>query len=68
MKVSSIKKVNTGTKSFSLIDPKIWNSLTNDLKSARTLSSFKTQIKDFDIRNCPCSICKTYISGVGYLD
>ena len=68
MKVPSIKKVNTGTETFSFIGPKIWNSLTDDLKSTKSLSSFKSKIKDFDIKNCPCSICKTYIPGVGYLD
>ena len=68
MKVPSIKKVNTGTETFSFIGPKIWNSLTDDLKSTKSLSSFKSKIKDFDIKNCPCSICKTYIPGVGYLE
>ena len=68
MKVPSIKKVNTGTETFSFVGQKIWNSLTDDLKSAKTLSSFKSKIKDFNIKNCLHSICKTYIPGVGYLD
>ena len=53
MKVPSIKKVNTDTETFSFIGPKIWNSLTDDLNSAKTLSFFKSKIKDFDIKNCP---------------
>ena len=64
----SVKKVNTGAEAFFLIGSKIWNSLEDDLKIAKTLSIFKTQIKNFDIRNCPCSICKTGIAGVGCLD
>ena len=68
MKVSSIKKVNTGTETLFFIDPKILNSLIDDLTSAKTLSSFKIQINDFDIRNCPSSICKIYIPGVDYLN
>ena len=68
MKVLSIKKVNTGTEIFSFIGPKIWNSLTDDLISEKSLPSFKSKIKDFDIKNCPCSICKTYIPGAGYFD
>ena len=60
MKVPSIKKVNAGTETLSFIGPKIWNSLTDDLKSAKTISSFKSQLKDFDNRNCPSSIRDLY--------
>ena len=67
MKVPSIKKVDTGTETFSIIGPKILSSLTDDLKSVKSLSSFQCKVKDFDIRTCPCSIFKTYIPGVGYL-
>ena len=68
MKVPAIKKVNTGNETFSFISLKIRNSLTNDLNSAKTLSSFKSQIKDFEIRNCLCSVCETYVPGADYFD
>ena len=53
MKVISIKKVNTGTETFSFIGPKIWNSLPDDLKSAKTLSSLKSKVNDFGIKKSP---------------
>ena len=50
VKVPSIKK---GTKIFSLIGLKIWKSLTDGLKSAKTLSSLKSKINDFGIKKSP---------------
>ena len=49
MKVPSIKKLNAGTETLSFIGQKIWNSLTDDLKSAKYLSSFQSKIKEFDL-------------------
>ena len=57
-----------GIETFSFIGPKIWNSLSEDLKNTKSLLSFKSKSKDWKFTNCPCSICRTYVAGVGYLD
>ena len=66
--VPKVYKVKTGTESFSNVGPILWNSLPEDVKNADTLASFKSKVKELTFDNCPCSICKTYIQGVGYLD
>ena len=66
--VPKVYKVKTGTESFSNVGPILWNSLPEDVKNADTLVSFKSKVKELTFDNCPCSICKTYIQGVGYLD
>ena len=66
--VPKVYKVKTGTESLSNIGPILLNSLPEDVKNADTLASFKSKVKELTFDNCPCSICKTYIQGVGYLD
>ena len=68
MSVPKVNKVKTGIETFSFIGPKIWNSLSEELKNTKSLVSFKSKLKDWKFTNCPCSICRTYIAGVGYTD
>ena len=68
MSVPKVNKVKTGIETFSFIGPKIWNSLSEELKNTKSLVSFKSKLKDWKFTNCPCSICRTYIAGVGYID
>ena len=63
-----IPHVHTGIESFSYIGPKLWNSLPEDVKKSNTLESFKSKLKELTITECPCSMCRTYIKGVGYFD
>jgi hypothetical protein len=57
-----------GIETFSFIGPKIWTSLSEELKNTKSLVSFKSKLKDWKFTNCPCSICRTYVAGVGYID
>ena len=66
--VPKVYKVKTGTESFPNIGPMLWNSLPEGVKKSEILASFKSKVKELTFDNCPCSICKTYIQGVGYLD
>ena len=38
------------------------------IKNIESLEKFKVEIKKWTPNVCPCRLCKTYISGVGYLD
>ena len=40
------RKRNAGQKCLSCLGPKIWNSLSSDLKSTNSVNSFKHKIKD----------------------
>ena len=44
-----------------------YGSLFHTLSSRLILSGFKKAIKEWKPSNCPCRLCKTYISQVGFL-
>ena len=45
----------------------IWNSLLIEIREYHSISSFATKIKQRKPIACPCTICKSYISRVGYI-
>ena len=65
--VPKAKSVFNGEETVSVLGPKIWNSLPDEIKEKRSLLSFKTAIKKLDLNFCPCRLCKKYISGVGFI-
>ena len=40
-----LQKTNTGKKSLSFLEPKIWSKISHSIKNVRTLSSFMHAIK-----------------------
>ena len=46
MSVPKVNKVKTGIETFSFIGPKIWNSLSEELKNTKSLVSFKSKSED----------------------
>ena len=46
-----IRKSSAGQKCLSYMGPKIWNSLSSDLKSTNSVNSFKHKIKDNFFQN-----------------
>ena len=68
-RVPKVHKVKSGIDTVSFTGPKIWNSLPEKTKNSKTIDSFKKNLKELDLtRECPCSICKTFIPGVGYMN
>ena len=63
----TIHSVNYGRESASYLGPKIWELIPSEIKNTNSLNSFKERIKTWKPSNCPCRICKTYISGLGFL-
>ena len=43
-----------------------WNLLPGNLKSSPSLTLFKNEIKLWQGFNCPCNICKSYVTNLGY--
>ena len=62
-----VNSVRHGTESVSFLAPKIWDILPKEIKDSRTLNAFKTKIKKWVPRECPCRICKTYVPQVGFI-
>ena len=59
--------VHYGTETIRVIAPKIWDLIPNDIKWSSSINSFKSKIKNWKTDKCPCRLCKTYISNVGFL-
>ena len=67
-KSRNVHSATYGTESLAHLGPKIWGILPDDFKSITSLKSFKIKIKQWNPTNCPCKLCRLYISGVGYID
>ena len=62
-----IDLVDKGEQSLRSFGPIVWNNmLPSRLKTCKSLSEFKSNIKSWVPDNCLCKLCKTYIPGVGY--
>jgi len=65
----NVRTVYNGKNSIRYFGPVVWDDmLPNRFKSIQTLEKFKTEIKTWIPINCPCSLCKEYISGVGHIE
>ena len=60
-KFPNIHTVFKGTETISFIDPKIWSLVPDNIKHAKSLSEFKTKIRDWEPVRCKCRLCKTFI-------
>ena len=62
-----VNSVRYGTESVSFLAPKIWDILPKEIKNSETLNAFKLKIKNWVPLECPCRLCKTYVSQVGFI-
>ena len=60
--IPPIRTLYHGWESISFLQPKIWNILPDRLKNANSIEVFKMQIKKWKPENCPCRLCKVYVS------
>ena len=65
--IPPIHSVYDGRESVSYMGPKIWELILPAFKPINFLSGFKKAMKEWKPSNCPCRLCKTYISQVGFL-
>ena len=66
-KTRHLKTVRYGTDSLAYLAPKIWELVPNEMKNLESLTAFKTAIKKWKTRNCPCRLCKNDIPQVGFM-
>ena len=62
-----LKTVFHGTKSISYLGSVIWDILPFTHKELPNSEAFKNRIKKWKPENCPCRLCKTYVSIVGFI-
>ena len=59
--VPRTRTVCYGTETIRYRGPQTWELLPTDIKDAKSVSEFKTKIKDCKAENCTCRLCKTYM-------
>ena len=64
----NVRTVTHGTETLSYLGPKIWAIVPNEIKDSESLNEFKRKIKKWKPDKCPCRICKTYVSGLGFVN
>ena len=62
-----VNSVYKGKDSLRYFGPVVWDMLPKEYKSAKSLSIFKKQIKNWKPSNCTCRLCMNFVQGVGYL-
>ena len=65
--VPNVKSVFHGSESISYLGPKIWDIVPLELKELTSLNAFKKGIKKCQPKNCPCRLCKQYLSNLGFI-
>ena len=64
----NVNTVYNGENSIRYFGPIVWDEmLPRKFKSIKTLEKFKDDIREWVPTNCPCSLCREYVSGVGYV-
>ena len=62
----NVNSVYNGKNSVRYFGPIVWDiMLPARFKSIQILEKFKDEIKQWIPVNCPCSLCKEYVAGVG---
>ena len=63
----NVKPVYNGTEIISFRGPMTWELVSNHIKASKSLSEFKSKIKQWKFTECTCRIYKTYIQNVGFV-
>ena len=66
-RIRSVKSVYHGSESISYLGPKIREIVPAKIKQINSFNSCKIKIRKWVPQSCPCTLCKQYISGVGFL-
>ena len=66
-KSQNVRTVHYGTESLRFLGPKIWSIIPSNFTELKSLNEFKHSIKNWKPYQCPCRLCKIYISGIGFI-
>ena len=62
----NVNTTHYGFQSIKYLAPKIWDLVPDQIKHCGSLTKFKHFIKSWSPSDCPCGLCKTYITQVGF--
>ena len=63
-----VNSVNNGENSLRFFCPIVWNILPTSIKNVDSLHNFKRLVKKWKPTNCPCRLCRVYISRIGFVN
>ena len=63
-----INSTNNGENSLRFFGPIVWNILPTSIKNVDSLHNFKRLVKKWNPTNCPCRLCRVYISRIGFVN
>ena len=65
--MNNVRTVMYGTETIAYLGPKIWGLIPDNIKFSNSLLEFKRKIKCWKPQGCPCRLCKTFITDLGFL-
>ena len=65
--VRHVNCVFNGSESVSHMGPKVWELTPSERKQVSSISMLKNKTKSWKPQECPCTICKCYIDGAGFI-
>ena len=67
-KTRNVRTVAYGTNTLSFLGPKIWSIVPTAIKESKSLVEFKREIRKWIPERCPCRLCFTYITDLGFVN
>ena len=64
---NNIRTVNYGSETVTYMGPKIWELVPTNIRNANNLLVFKQKIKSWKPQGCPCRLCKSFVSELGFI-
>ena len=66
-RIPSFNTIFKGKESVSCLGPKIWSQVPDEIKSLKSLRSFKKAIKNWAPQMCQCRLGRTFLNGIGFI-
>ena len=66
-KKTEFKRNNVKTVYNGILGPRIWEIVPDYIKKSNSFEESKFKIKLWNPENCPCRLCKRFLSEVGFL-
>ena len=56
-----------GLETISYRAPQLWTILPEEFKQRNTISLFKSDVRQWICNECPCRLCKIFVSNLGFI-
>ena len=54
-------------QTISYMAPEIWNLVPKEMKQITTVNEFKAKLKIWELENCPCRLCRSYVPQIKFI-